>query len=141
MIMKKKYSHDEVDSIAKELWHYHDRCKVYTFTGPLGAGKTTLVRSILQQAGVKGVISSPTFTYVNAYTNLQGSTFYHFDLYRIADLNDFIANGFDECLYQQNSWSFIEWPELVMPLLKKRACHVTLDYSGKDERELLYETV
>jgi tRNA threonylcarbamoyladenosine biosynthesis protein TsaE len=105
-----------------------------TFTGPLGAGKTTIIRELLRRSGVTGLITSPTFTYVNLYTNEQGQTFYHFDLYRIQTLDEFAHAGFDEYLYQPNSRCFIEWPAIIEPLLSSNVCRVTLDYDGSDAR-------
>ncbi len=142
------YCLDQLPEVAKKLIALMPQCAVFTFTGPLGAGKTSLVREMLRQLGIKGAVASPTFTYVNRYENPQGQTFYHFDLYRIVDKQDFIAAGFDEYLYQPNSWVFIEWPEPIMPLLNKNVCHVKIDYAasptkpkaktGDDRRELEY---
>ena len=104
--------------------------QVITFTGDLGAGKTTLIRALLKDLGVNQPITSPTFTYVNRYITANGKTLYHFDLYRLNALDEFMAQGFDEYLYQPNSWCLIEWPAVVMPLLTHGTCHITLDYDG-----------
>jgi tRNA threonylcarbamoyladenosine biosynthesis protein TsaE len=128
----------QLPTIAQELWKLHDQCSIYTFTGSLGVGKTTLVREILQCAGVKGPVSSPTFTYVNVYKNDQKQTFYHFDAYRLDSLEQFQAQGFDEYLNAPNSWSFIEWPEHLGPLLTHRVCNVTLDYGADGNRQIVY---
>jgi tRNA threonylcarbamoyladenosine biosynthesis protein TsaE len=135
------YGIHQVDEIAQMLWSLKEQCAVFTFVGSLGAGKTTLVRSLLKHAGVEGVIASPTFTYVNAYINKQGDHLYHFDCYRIAACNDFVQAGFDEYLYQPRSWCFIEWPEVIMPLLNHRVCHVAIDYLDVDKRVLTYRIV
>lgn len=136
------YSLDELNKAVELLKSLMPQCKVFTFTGSLGAGKTTLVRALLQKCGVdKDIITSPTFTYVNVYENRRGQTFYHFDLYRIGSLDEFCAAGFDEYLYAPNSWAFIEWPEPVMELLQDRVCHVTINYHGEDKRELVYKVV
>ena len=92
--------------------------RIFTLTGPLGAGKTTLTKEFLRQCGITKTVTSPTFSYVNTYTNVQGCTFYHFDLYRLGSVDDFITMGFDEYLNQPNSFCLIEWPEVIAPLLK-----------------------
>lgn len=135
------YGVDEITKVADFLRTLRGKCKIFTFVGSLGAGKTTLVRSLLKQCGVEGSITSPTFTYVNCYKNGQGEIFYHFDCYRIEILDDFIEAGFDEYLYQENSWCFIEWPELIVPLLDHAVCYITIDYISNEERVLSYRVV
>lgn len=125
---------DQLDEVVDYLKSLLTICDVFTFTGSLGAGKTTLVRLLLKSCGVQEAVISPTFTYVNGYKNEQGETFYHFDCYRLASLDDFVMAGFDEYLYEQGSWCFIEWPEIVMPLLKKRVCHISIAHQDADSR-------
>lgn len=132
------YTLAQIRKPVEELYNLFSSCSIFTFTGTLGAGKTTLIKNLLRYAGIKEIILSPTFTYVIAYSNSKGETFYHFDLYRIGSLEEFIASGFDELLYSPRSWSFIEWPEVIMPLLTKKTCHVTIDYKGEKERVLTY---
>ncbi len=131
------YSLETLDDLVELLYNKMNTCKVFTFTGPLGAGKTTLIKKILKRCGVKQVVTSPTFTYLQQYTNDKGQLFNHFDLYRLSSLNEFQEMGFDEYLYQPNSWTFIEWPKIVLPLLKKDVCHVELDYVSEDERSII----
>ncbi len=132
---------DELPVVIEYLKSLLSVCSIFTFTGSLGAGKTTLIRSLLKDYGVNGAITSPTFTYLNLYKNDQGQTFYHFDCYRLKTLNDFLAAGFDEYLYESQSWTFIEWPEIVMPLLKQQVCHVRIEYCGPDQREFIMQVV
>jgi len=113
---------------------------IFTLQGPLGAGKTSLVKEILRQNNVTDVVTSPTFTYVKNYSNPSGQTFHHFDLYRIGSLENFIAAGFDEYLYENSerkSFCFIEWPEIIFPLLDQqenrfRTCKISLNYDPND---------
>jgi tRNA threonylcarbamoyladenosine biosynthesis protein TsaE len=134
------YSLETIGNVVQVLYNLMPECSVFTFTGTLGAGKTTLVQHLLRHCGIKEVITSPTFTYVNIYTNEQGKTFYHFDLYRMHSLQDFLDAGFEEYLYQPNSWAFIEWPEIIMPLLTHRVCHVHITYYDR-QRMLTYEKI
>ena len=122
------YSLEHIDEVVELLFKQMNTCSVFTFTGPLGAGKTALIKLLLARCGVHEIVTSPTFTYMAEYTNSERDRFYHFDLYRIASLDDFLRAGFDEYLYSPGSWSFIEWPEIIMPLLTHSVCHVTLDY-------------
>ena len=129
-----QYHLSDTTALISLLSDLRSSCQVFAFTGPLGAGKTTLSRMLLRQWGVQEAITSPTFIYVNCYKNNSDQLFYHFDLYRIASLNEFIEQGFNEYLYQNNSWALIEWPEVIFPLLTHNVCFITLDYRGEQER-------
>ena len=74
---------------------------------------------------------------MNIYTNDKDQTFYHFDLYRISCLEDFCSLGFEEYLSMPNSWIFIEWPAIIMPLLTHNSCHATIDYEGQNKRKII----
>ncbi len=131
------YGSDQVPEIALLLAEKLKKCAIMTFTGPLGAGKTTLIKALLKECGVVDQVTSPTFTYVNRYENQRGQTFYHFDLYRISTPNDFIAAGFNEYLYALKSWAIIEWPQVIEPLLGQRVCHVQIDYDSSPDKRIL----
>lgn len=132
------YNIDMVDSVARDLLEILPLVSILTFSGPLGVGKTTLIGAILKQAGIDCEVVSPTFTYLNIYNNACDQTFYHFDLYRLTSKQDFLEAGFDEYLYLSKSWSLIEWPELIMPLIQHKVCHFSLDYHGENRRILRY---
>ncbi len=129
------YGLTDVASVAAELKMMMGSCKIFTFVGPLGAGKTTLIKELLSLCGVTQTVTSPTFTYMNVYDNEKNQLFYHFDLYRINSLDEFLAAGFDEYLYVPNSWAFIEWPAVIMPLLKENVCMCEIAYH--DEQRII----
>ncbi len=138
MIKKRlTYAFDERQRAVEELKKLLPQCSVMTFTGDLGTGKTTLIRALLRACGVEHTITSPTFTYVNIYENKRGERFYHFDLYRIKTIDEFQQMGFDEYLHQPDSWAFIEWPEVIMPLLDNGVCQVTLDYHREQNKRIM----
>lgn len=135
------YREDELFDVANELQLLFSRCSIFTFTGTLGAGKTTLIQALLRSSGVEEPVQSPTFSYVHRYVNARGEEFYHFDLYRLSSIQEFYEQGFQEPVFQPRSWSFIEWPEIIMPLLMHSACHVSIQYHGRDQRKLMYTIV
>lgn len=135
------YSRAEIDGPAGFLCDLLGEVKIITFSGMLGAGKTTLVQHILRRAGVEEVVQSPTFTYVTYYTGLHGRRYYHFDLYRLTSCAEFIDAGFADYLGEENSYALIEWPEIIAPLLKTNLCFVALDHVSEDTRKMRYEIV
>lgn len=89
---------------------------IFAFSGPLGAGKTTLIRELLMQCSVDEPVTSPTFTYVQTYHGKNGLIFHHFDAYRISSAAAFMHYGFDEYLKQSDAICLIEWPEVLSGL-------------------------
>jgi tRNA threonylcarbamoyladenosine biosynthesis protein TsaE len=138
--MKKiEYSLDQINEIAQQFAHVIKDKQIVTLTGGLGAGKTTFVQAVLRQMGVMGPIISPTFTYFNQYYAANGRMIYHFDLYRLKNLQEFEMAGFFEYLYQPNSIVFIEWPEIIDSVLKGDICRVKLSVLTDTMRLLEYE--
>ncbi|HSC24930.1 MAG TPA: tRNA (adenosine(37)-N6)-threonylcarbamoyltransferase complex ATPase subunit type 1 TsaE [Candidatus Babeliales bacterium] len=131
------YSLDDHDVVIQELKKLMPYCQVFACSGPLGAGKTTTIKALLRSCGVTGTITSPTFTYVNEYSNNKNEHFYHFDLYRISSVEEFQLQGFDEYLYQPNSWAFIEWPEVIQPLLTHNVCFISFDYHEDSDKRIV----
>lgn len=146
MIFSQNYTHDEIAIIAQKLYALKNTCPVYAFIGEVGAGKTTLIATLLQLFGVNDFEGSPTYTYVNIYTVRQNSTMkklYHFDLYRLRSAQDFAALGFTDYLQEsdaKSSWSFIEWPEVIMPIYKP-VCVCTLEHIDETMRKITVEQI
>jgi len=123
--------------VAKQIIPLFDHKNIFTLYGPMGAGKTTLIKEILRQFGVTQTVISPTFGYVNTYHGNNNQIFYHFDLYRLGSVNEFIEAGFDEYFAQPNAFVIIEWPELIESLLTipefiERTQIINLAYNSDD---------
>lgn len=101
---------------------------VVVLSGDLGSGKTKFVEGFLRYFGLEDEISSPTFTIVNEYRK-NDVNIYHFDVYRLEDLDEFYAIGGTD--YFDNGICLIEWGELVEPILSK---YIKVNIS-KDEKD------
>jgi tRNA threonylcarbamoyladenosine biosynthesis protein TsaE len=110
---------DDTKKIAYDLANNAKPGDIFCLEGDLGVGKTVIAKGIGNFFNVKEEITSPTFTILKTYNTKDKiiKTINHFDLYRIKDKNELINIGFDEYIYDKNSISIIEWPEVALELL------------------------
>lgn len=106
--MELTYTINQIDQVA-ELLIDKFQSKVILFNAPMGAGKTTLIKSICKKLGVKEEITSPTFSLVNEYKG-EVKDVMHFDLYRLENSEQLYDIGFEDYL-EKEAYQFIEWPE------------------------------
>lgn len=108
---------------------------IILFEGPMGAGKTTLIKEVCYQLGVQENVSSPTFALVNEYEGAAGKLIYHFDFYRINDEREALDIGAPE-YFESGNLCLIEWPSMIPNLLPERYLLVQLDVDdeGKERR-------
>ena len=109
------FSLDEINKVARQILEKKPH-KVILFHGEMGVGKTTLIKSLAKELGVNGATSSPTFSLVNEYQNIENQLVYHFDFYRLNKETEAMDMGADEYFYSGN-WCFIEWPEKIPNLV------------------------
>ena len=136
MIIKIDSLENIADAAKKFLAEAGDR-RVFAFHGGMGAGKTTLIKALCSELGVTEVVASPTFAIVNEYMAQNGEPVYHFDLYRVKTMDEACDFGCEDYFYSGN-YCFIEWPELVEPLLPDDTADVciTVDDEGHRAVEL-----
>ena len=104
---------------------------VVLFRGPMGAGTTTLISRIAAALGAEDTVTSPTFALVNQYEGEGGRRIYHFDFYRINNVEEALDLGYEEYFYS-GELCLVEWPEKIEPLLPEDAMTVTITV-GEDE--------
>jgi tRNA threonylcarbamoyladenosine biosynthesis protein TsaE len=90
--------------------------RIFAFYGQMGSGKTTIIKAICREMGVTDTVTSPTFTLVNEYVRPGDVPVFHFDFYRIKKLSEVLDFGIEE-YFDSPSPCFMEWPELIEPLL------------------------
>jgi tRNA threonylcarbamoyladenosine biosynthesis protein TsaE len=108
---------------------------VVTLAGDLGAGKTTLVRGLLRAAGVTGPVKSPTFDLVEHYP-LSNIYFYHIDLYRFANADDWEGAGLGEC-FRDDAVCLVEWPSQAGGRLDAPDLALDLTWPGEGDGRVL----
>lgn len=127
---------NETKAIGFNLASKLKRKDVVILSGDLGSGKTKFTEGFLEFFGLEDEISSPTFTIVNEYSK-DNTNIYHFDVYRLSDIDEFYAIGGPE--YFDNGICLIEWGELVEPILSK---YIKIDINkDPQEQNIRYITI
>lgn len=111
---------------------------VFAFNGKMGAGKTTFIKAICEMLGVEGNVNSPTFSIVNEYIASETKVIYHFDFYRIENIQEAIDLGVEDYLYSGNL-CFIEWAENIEPLLPDSLVIVEIIELENGKREVIID--
>lgn len=102
-------------------------------SGPLGAGKTALVRAFLRALGVHGAVKSPSYALVEPYS-FSNYSVYHFDFYRFFDQNEWEESGFRD-YFEENAICLVEWPEKAGGLLPRADLEIQLSYHQQPGQE------
>lgn len=126
------YTLSQLDEVTSQLAPLLDG--VVLLIGEMGAGKTTLVKSVCRALGVTDEVSSPTFALVNEYLDGKGNAVYHFDLYRLESEEEALDFGVDEYLYS-GALCLVEWPEKISKFLPQSITIIKLTDIG-GERQL-----
>lgn len=130
------YSLQEINVVAEKIIEFaKEKSKTLLFYGDMGAGKTTLIKSIAKKLGITEEVSSPTYSLVNQYVK-NDITIYHFDFYRIEDEEEAYDIGFEEYL-NENTWCFIEWPSRINNLLPDDALVIRILIEDNVTRKVL----
>jgi len=137
--MKKEFHIHNVEGLTEVsdyLLSLRDRADVVAFYGPMGAGKTTLIKNLCHHMGVTDEVNSPTFAIVNEYVTETGESVYHFDFYRIKKLEEAYDIGYENYFYSGNL-CLIEWPELIEPLLPEQYLRVDIRLGANDDERII----
>ena len=119
------FSPEETFELGKKLGEEAKPGLVYTLTGDLGVGKTVLAQGIAAGLGIEEAICSPTFTIVQGYEEGR-LPFYHFDVYRIGDIEEMDEIGYEDYFYG-DGLSLIEWSNLIQEILPEKRTDITIE--------------
>ena len=128
------YSLNELQAVSKQLIN-NLKSKTILLYGEMGVGKTTLIKELVKELGSRDEVSSPTYSIVNEY-ELKNDKIYHFDLYRIKDLDEAFNFGIEDYLYS-NHWVIIEWPEIIEGLITENYDCIFLSLRDDNTRHIV----
>ena len=135
-IIKLTHSKEETMQLAKSIADKLPNGITLTFSGDLGAGKTTFVRGLAEGLGITEVVQSPTFNIMKIY--LKGKRpLIHIDAYRLADIDTDI--GLDEYIGYETGITVIEWPMYIQKLIPDFSIEVEISNLGDDNRQLKFK--
>jgi tRNA threonylcarbamoyladenosine biosynthesis protein TsaE len=126
----------ELEPIAQQILAKCNSQRVFTFSGNLGSGKTTFIKYLCKVLGVEEQVTSPTFALVNEYQGANKLKIYHFDFYRIKNIQEAYDMGYEEYFYS-GKYCFIEWPELIKELVPNDAINIYIEVEN-GKRKIKY---
>jgi len=126
---------EETIEIGRKIGRKIERGTTICLTGDLGTGKTHFAKGLAEGLGITDNITSPTFTIVNEYQEGR-IPFYHFDVYRVNDIDEILQVGFEEYVYGQGV-TLIEWADMIEPILPDEFIHVKIEkMQNENERTI-----
>lgn len=127
-----------LDAFAEEFLHAVSKYRVIAFYGEMGAGKTTIIKSICKAMDVVDNVTSPTFAIINEYKTTAEHPVFHFDFYRINRIEEVYDVGYEDYFYSGH-FCLIEWPEMVELLLPPSHLKVWITVGPVGERICMLE--
>lgn len=134
------YSAQETYELGKRLGREARAGEVYCLDGDLGTGKTVFTQGFAAGLGIEGPVNSPTFTILQQYEDGR-LPLYHFDVYRIGDVEEMEEIGYEDCFYGEGV-SLVEWSSLIREILPEKVIRVTIEKDmerGFDYRRITVE--
>ena len=136
------YSAKETAELGRRLGKEAKAGEVYTLIGDLGVGKTVFTKGIAEGLGITEPVNSPTFTIVQVYDTGR-MPFYHFDVYRIGDIEEMDEIGYEDYFYGEGL-TMIEWANLIKEILPKKRKDIVIEKDlekGFDYRKIIVTEV
>lgn len=132
------YTLGEIQDAAKDILTHCNGYKIFTFTGELGAGKTTFIKAMCSQLGVLEHVTSPTYSLIQEYKTEDELTIYHMDFYRINSLHEAIEAGVEEII-SSGAFCMIEWPDKINRLLPDKVAKLGIIFLKEQQRKMVVQ--
>jgi len=136
------FSEKETRSLGEKLGQEAKSGSLYTLTGDLGVGKTVFTQGFARGLGITEPVNSPTFTIVQEYDEGR-MPFYHFDVYRIGDIEEMDELGYEDYFYGEGT-CLVEWANLITEILPEHRVSIIIDKDlekGFDYRKITIEEI
>ena len=119
------FSEKETFELGKKLGTEAKPGQIYALLGDLGVGKTILTKGFAEGLGITEPVSSPTFTIVQVYEEGR-MPFYHFDVYRIGDIEEMDEIGYEDCFFGEGV-CLVEWANLIEEIMPEETIWITIE--------------
>ena len=123
----------EINKAAKEFLKQNSNNKQFAFYGEMGVGKTTFIKELCRLLQTIDMVTSPTFSLINEYHTKNNETIFHFDFYRIKNIEEVYNIGYEDYFYS-NHYCFVEWPELIEELIPDTMIRVKINILDDNSR-------
>jgi len=132
------YELESIDQAAHQIIQEAGEDKIWVFKGQMGAGKTTLIKSLAKLMGVQDPVSSPTFGIVNEYQSVSEGLIFHFDFYRLDDPMEALEIGIEEYFYS-GKICWLEWAERIGQFIPDRFFLITIETESSTNRKITFQ--
>lgn len=126
----------DIEDAAKKFIQISGQNKTFAFSGDLGAGKTIFISALCKEAGVKEIITSPTYSIIQEYATDDNRIIYHIDLYRIKNEAEAMDSGIEDCL-NSSEICMVEWPERAPGIFPVETIFTSIEILSTDKRKLI----
>ncbi len=136
--MEIDFTLDRIDEAAKQFLSYSLGNRIFTFSGDLGAGKTTFIDSVCKEMGVIEKVTSPTYSIIHEYLARDKKIIYHMDFYRLRNTQEAIDAGVEDCILS-DEFCMIEWPSKAADILPEDIVKSEIFSLSETRRKLVVE--
>jgi len=119
---------------AKALFKTHHLKTKFLLYAEMGVGKTTFIKELCKQLGYNKEVQSPTYGIVNEYPLPNDNSIFHIDLYRLNTIEEALDIGIENYLYHPTAYCFIEWPNIIEPILPNNFIKINIETNPSNHR-------